>query len=186
MRKLVITSLLSSALFFPIASYGEDSYLKVGMGESTYSGESSKTATAGLIAYGWAISPTLFAEVGYIDFGSASAKLDVPDNFNLLERIKTQSVYAAGISQVPLSSALTLQGKLGAVMHYTNTYSRIQFPDETFSDDSSHRKTRLLVGAGLSANFSKEISGVLEYTYFGAAVNSVDLSLVSASLRYHF
>lgn len=42
MRKLVITSLLSSALFFPIASYGDDSYLKESVGESTYSGEISK------------------------------------------------------------------------------------------------------------------------------------------------
>jgi hypothetical protein len=186
MRNLVITSLLSSALFFPIASHAEEAYLKLGVGESTYSGQSSKTATAGLIAYGWAIQPNIFAEVGYIDFGSASDKFNDPGNFSLLERIKTQSVYAAGISHVPLSSSLTLQGKLGVVVHNTNTYSRLQLPDETFSDDSSYHKTRLLIGAGLSTNFSKEISGVLEYTYFGSAINSVDLSLVSASLLYHF
>ena len=186
MRKLFVAALLGSTFLFPTASYAESSYLKLGLGESTYSGDPNKSSTAGLLAYGWKIYPNMFAEIGYIDFGSASTKFSPDLGINLVDRIKTQSIYAAGISSVPLSSFVSVQGKLGLVMHHTNTYAKIQFPDQSFSDDATHRKTRLLVGAGLSAQFTKEISGLVDYTYFGAAVDGRVISLISANLQYHF
>ena len=88
MHKLFISALLGSAFLFPIASQAESSYLKVGVGESTYAGflvttgipiDSSRTATAGFIAYGRAIAPNISGEIGYIDFGAAGTKLSIPD-----------------------------------------------------------------------------------------------------------
>ena len=43
-----------------------------------------------------------------------------------------------------------------------------------------------LVGAGFKFQFSKEISGLVEYTYFGTTVDGSELSLLSAGLQYHF
>ena len=128
----------------------------------------------------------MFAEIGYIDFGSDSTKFSPDLGINLVDKIKTQSIYAAGTSSVPLSSFVSFQGKLVILMHHTNAYTKIQFPDQSFSDDATHRKTRLLVGAGLISQFTKEISGLVDYTYFGAAVDGRVISLISANLQNHF
>jgi hypothetical protein len=72
-------------------------------------------------------------------------------------------------------------------MHVTNTHINIKFPGLfSFSEDSTFRKTQALVGAGFKFQFSKEISGVVDYTHFGAGVDGSQLSLFSAGLLYHF
>ncbi len=196
MRKLVITSLLSSALFFPIASYAEGSYLKLGAGEATYAGvpsttglpiDSNRTSTAGFIAYGWTIAPNFAAEIGYIDFGAAGKKYNLfGGDLIIVDQLKTRSIYIAGIGDVPLSSLVSLQGKLGMVSHHTNTHFSISSFGSNLTNNSTFNKTRALVGAGFKFQFSKEISGVVEYTYFGTVVDGSELSLLSAGLLYHF
>ena len=181
MHKLFVSALLGSAFLFPIASQAESSYLKVGVGESTYAGflvttgipiDSSRTATAGFIAYGRAIAPNISGEIGYIDFGASGAKLNFPgQGLAITDQLRTRSVYLAGIGDVPITSSVSFQGKLGMVMHHTNTQLTLTVLGNSASAESSYRKTRALVGAGLKAKFSKEISGVVEYTYFGTTVD---------------
>ncbi len=187
MRKLFLTSLLSSAFLFPMVSYAESSYLKLGAGESTYSGDPAKSSTSGLIAFGASITPNFSGEVGYIDFGSGSSRVALGAGFDVLDKLKTKSFYAASIGDVPLSSSVAFQGKLGLVMHATNAHITIKNNNVTvLTEDSTFRKTQVLVGAGLKFQFSKEISAVVEYTYFGTAVDGSELSLMSAGLLYHF
>ena len=196
MHKLFVSALLGSAFLFPIASQAESSYLKVGVGESTYAGflvttgipiDSSRTATAGVIAYGRAIAPNISGEIGYIDFGAAGTKLSIPDEaLAITDQLRTRSIYLAGIGDVPITSSVSFQGKLGLVMHHTNTKLTVTFLGDGASAESSYRKTQALVGAGLKAQFSKEISGVVDYTYFGTAVDGTELSLLSAGLLFHF
>lgn len=196
MRKLFVTALLGSAFFFPIASHAESSYLKVGLGESTYAGfpvttgipiDSSRTATAGFIAYGRTIAPNFSGEIGYIDFGASRAKLSFPgQGLDVADQLKTRSIYLAGIGDVPISSTVSFQGKLGMVMHHTNTLLTVTFLGNDTTVESSYRKTRALVGAGFKFQFSKEISGVVEYTYFGTTVDGSELSLLSTGLLFHF
>ena len=196
MHKLFVSALLGSAFLFPIASQAESSYLKVGVGESTYAGflvttgipiDSSRTATAGFIAYGRAIAPNISGEIGYIDFGAAGTKLSIPDEALVItDQLRTRSVYLACIGDVPITSSVSFQGKLGMVMHHTNTQLTLTVLGNSASAESSYRKTRALVGAGLKAKFSKEISGVVEYTYFGTTVDGSELSLLSAGLIFHF
>ena len=131
MRKLFLALLLGSTFFFPMVSYAEGSYLKLGVGESTYAGfpvttgipiDPSRTATAGFIAYGMTIAPNFSGEIGYIDFGTSDSKLSFPDSgLGVADQLKTRSIYLAGIGDVPISSAISFQGKLGMVMHHTNT-----------------------------------------------------------------
>jgi hypothetical protein len=45
---------------------------------------------------------------------------------------------------------------------------------------------RALVGAGLTVQFSKEVSGAVEYTYFGREGHGAKLSMFNAALLYHF
>lgn len=196
MHKLFVSALLGSAFLFPMVSYAEGSYLKVGVGESTYAGvpvttgvsiDSSRTATAGFIAYGRTIAPNISGEIGYIDFGASDAKLSFPgQGLTITDQLRTRSIYLAGIGDVPITSSVSFQGKLGMVMHHTNTQLTVTFLGEAASAESSYRKTRALVGAGLKAQFSKEISGVVDYTYFGTTVDGTELSLLSAGLIFHF
>ena len=196
MRKLFLALLLGSTFFFPMVSYAEGSYLKLGVGESTYAGfpvttgipiDPSRTATAGFIAYGMTIAPNFSGEIGYIDFGTSDSKLSFPDSgLGVADQLKTRSIYLAGIGDVPISSAISFQGKLGMVMHHTNTKLTVTFLGDGATAESSYRETRALVGAGFKFQFSKEISGVVEYTYFGTVVDGSELSLLSAGLLYHF
>jgi hypothetical protein len=196
MHKVFVSALLGSAFLFPVASYAEGSYLKVGVGESTYAGvpvttgvpiDSSRTATAGFIAYGRTIAPNFSGEIGYIDFGASGAKLSFPgQGLVITDQLRTRSIYLAGIGDVPITSSVSFQGKLGMVMHHTNTQLTVTFLGQGASAESSYRKTQALVGAGLKAQFSKEISGLVEYTYFGTAVDGTELSLLSAGLLFHF
>ena len=87
---------------------------------------------------------------------------------------------------MPITSSVSFQGKLGLVMHHTNTKLTVTFLGDGASAESSYRKTRALVGAGFKFKFSKEISGVVEYTYFGTVVDGTELSMLSAGLLYHF
>jgi hypothetical protein len=170
-----------------MASYADGSYLKVGVGESTYSGDPAKSSTSGLIAYGAAMTPNFSGEIGFIDFGSGSSRVALGAGFDVLDKLKTRSFYAASIGDVPLSSSVSFQGKLGLVMHATDAHINIKNNNVTIlTEDSSFRKTQVLVGAGLRFQFSKEISGVVDYTYFGTAVDGSELSLMSAGLLYHF
>ena len=193
MRKVFVSALLSSAFLFPMVSYAEGSYLKVGVGESTYAGVPSttgitinpnRTSTAGFIAYGRSIAPNFVAEIGYIDFGAARKKSTLfGGDLVIVDQLKTQSFYVAGVGDVPLSSLVSFQAKLGMVMHHTNTH--LSLPP-FLTENTTVNKTRALVGAGIKFKFSKEISGVVEYTYFGTVVDGTELSLLSAGLLYHF
>ena len=193
MRKLFVALLLGSAFLFPIASQAEGSYLKVGVGESTYAGipsttglpiDSNRTSTGGFIAFGRSIAPNFAAEIGYIDFGAASKKFNLfGGDLVIADQLKTRSIYVAGVGDVPLSSLVSFQGKLGMVMHHTNTHFSIP---PFLTENTTVNRTRALVGAGFKFQFSKEISGVVEYTYFGTVVDGSELSLLSAGLLYHF
>jgi hypothetical protein len=193
MHKLFPALLLGSTFLFPIASQAEGSYVKLGVGESMYAGipsttglpiDSNRTSTAGFIAYGRSIAPNFAAEIGYIDFGAADKKTSLfGGDLVILDQLKTQSFYVAGVGDVPLSTLVSFQGKLGMVMHHTNTY--LSFPP-FLTEKTTVNKTRALVGAGFKFKFSKEISGVVEYTYFGTVVDGSELSMLSAGLLYHF
>ena len=196
MRKLFPALLLGGTFLFPIASQAEGTYIKLGVGESTYAGipsttglpiDSNRTSTGGFIAFGRSIAPNFAVEIGYIDFGAADKKsILFGSDLVILDQLKTRSFYVSGIGDVPLSSLVSFQGKLGMVMHHTNTHFSIPAFGPNLVENTTVNRTRALVGAGFKFQFSKEISGVVEYTYFGTVVDGSELSLLSAGLRYHF
>jgi len=169
MKKSLIAALLGCALAAPLFAQAENSYVSVGVGNSSYDAPNfDEGATDVGIAFGQSVTDVVGYEVGYVHFGSAKS-----DGFKL----DTQSVYLAGVGTYPLSEAFSVYGKLGATI---NRYSE----KSVFGSDSETR-LRPLIGVGLGYKFTKEWSGAVEYVYFGELMD-LKMSMWSANLRYHF
>ena len=169
MKKSLIAALLGCALIAPLFAQAENSYVSVGVGNSSYDAPNFDEGATGVsIDFGQSVTDVVGYEVGYVHFGSAKS-----DGL----KFDAQSVYLAGVGTYPLSEAFSVYGKLGATV---NRYS-----GETSFGSDSETKLRPLVGAGLGYKFSKEWSAGLEYVYFGE-YSDLTLSMWSANLRYHF
>ena len=191
MHKKNLMVLLGAVLLIPAISYAEGSYVKLGVGQARYYDEDSVRTTGYYLAYGSKIDSSLDVEVGFVDFGRAKVPFGYEDlsRTDYSARFKTQSLYVAGIGHVPVSTAVTLQGKLGLAYHRS---SSIKYSDAIMNQSQGElptdgeSKIRALFGAGLTMQFSKEISGAVEYTYFGREGHGAKLSLFNAALLYHF
>jgi len=191
MHKKNMMALLGAVLLIPAISYAEGSYVKLGVGQARYSDGDSVRATGYYLAYGSKIDSSLDMEVGFVDFGRAKVPFGYEDlsSADYSVRYKTQSIYLAGIGNVPVSTVVTLQGKLGLAYHRS---SAIKYPDAIVNQSQGElsaegeSKVRALVGAGLTVQFSKEVSGAVEYTYFGREGHGAKLSMFNAALLYHF
>ncbi len=188
MRTKISALLLGTALalqLLPLTSHAEGSYVKLGVGQSRYWDDGSSTATGYLLAYGTQVDSSLDMEFGYIDFGQAKINTTFEDLSGDL-RFKTQSLYAAGIGNIPMSPTLTLQGKLGLSINRSSAMKVSTNLQDFPGGEDQHTNIRMLIGAGLKMQISKEISGLVEYTYFGNAAHGAKLGLFNAALGYHF
>lgn len=161
---------LAVALATPMLACAEGSYLKLGVGRSTFDvGGANFHETGYLLAYGAMADSNWGAEVGYVDFGSTDA-FDLNDNPG---KLKTRALYAAGIGAYPLSPQAAIYGKLGlAVKRYS-------------LGSDSRTKTSPLLGVGARWDFNRDWGVALEYTHYGEN-EGVTLSQVSLSALYSF
>lgn len=166
-RKLALAVTLAT----PMLACAEGSYLKLGVGRSTYDGgEGNFHETGYLLAYGAMADKNWGAEVGYVDFGSIGDGLDSDGN---PASLKTRALYAAGIGAYPLSPQVAIYGKLGlAVKRYT-------------AGSDSATKTSPLLGVGARWDFNRDWGVALEYTHYGKS-EGLTLSQVSLSALYSF
>ena len=187
MQKKIKTLFLSSLLWLPGWSHAEGNYVKVGVGQSRYWDGDSVTATGYFLAYGMQIDPSLDVEFGIIDFGRAKVDVTTADLTGSASS-RTRSIYAAGIGNIPVTPTVNLLGKLGLSV---NSSSEVKLSQNLLVLDppaveGRSTNTRVLIGTGLSMQFSKEMMGSIEYTYFGNAAHGTKLSLFNAALRYNF
>lgn len=161
---------LAVALATPMLACAEGSYLKLGVGHSTYDvGVVNFHETGYLLAYGAMADSNWGAEVGYVDFGSTDA-FDLNDNPG---QLKTRALYAAGIGAYPLSPQAAIYGKLGlAVKRYS-------------LGSESATKTSPLLGVGARWDFNRDWGVALEYTHYGKS-EGLTLSQLSLSAIYSF
>ena len=132
---------------------------------------SSENKTAVNIAYGFSVNKNFDVEFGYANLG----KLKTLDGDY---SVQTQSVYIAGVGNLPLTDAFSAFGKVGvAVNHFS--------AKETGFADTTETKARALLGLGLAYNFTKDIAGTLEYQYFGT-VDQVKISALTLGVKYGF
>ena len=175
MQKQILAALLGAALAMPLAAQAEGSYVKLGVGPSEYkSTTDSENKTAVALAYGFSVDKNVDVELGYAHLGKLKS-------FDGSASVQTQSIYIAGVGNLPLTDTFSVFGKVGlAVNHFDMKSSGF---GSSVSDTET--KTRALMGLGLAYNFTKEIAGTLEYQYFGK-VDHVKLSALTVGVKYGF
>ncbi len=120
------------------------------------------------------------AEIGYTHFGTVNSI-----GISQQKSLKTQTIYAAGIGKLPITEAFSLFGKAGAAFNYSNLSS------QGSSTEYNKAIAELLLGAGFSYQFTKQLAATIDYTHFGkgkVANNSAEFKLdqVSFGVKYNF
>lgn len=177
MQKSFFAALLGAALVMPLAAHAEGSYFKASVGRSEYkAGDFNEGKTAASLAYGFSVDKNFDVELGYVNFGKLKfADPDGPGSFH------AQSIYLAGVGNLPLTDAFSVFGKLGVAVNHFKDVST----DLSGSSSSQETKARGLLGVGLAYNFTKEFTGTLEYQHFGK-VDNLKMSAVTVGIKYGF
>ena len=189
MQKSLMAALLGALLVVPFAAQAEGSYVGVGVGQSEYGGIpffGKLTETALSLSYGVQMDKNFDIEGGYINFGKAKDSLTVAGDAGKLS-LESQAVYLAAIGKLSVTEGLTAFGKLGAAVVHTKADTTDTIAGVTTATSISKTKLAPMLGVGLSYQFTKEMSGVVDYTYFDKPTDgSLKLSMWSLGLRYHF
>lgn len=177
-------ALAFAVLSTPLLAHSDDFYIKASIGKSHYidlgdhaDNENPYGASLGL---GYIINKYWDAEIGYTHFGTVNSIGISPQ-----KSLKTQTIYIAGIGKLPITETFSLFGKAGVAFNYSILSS------EGSSTEYSKTITELLLGAGFSYQFTKELAATIDYTYYGkgkVANNSAEFKLdqVSFGLKYNF
>lgn len=184
MQKSLLAALLGTALIAPLAAHAEGSYVGVNVGQSTYQdillsgGDQSKTLVG--LNYGMAFNPNFDIEVGYVYHGRTS---DTDTASGTTLKIDTQSLYLAAVGKLPLAEGVNVYGKAGLATNYNKAVAA----DSSGSAKDTNTKVGILLGVGVSYQFTKEWSGLIEYAYFDKPSDGdFKLSNWTAGVRYHF
>ena len=193
MNKKFFAAVLGIALVLPVAAQAEGMYATLGVGQSQYTDLSTEginipdfKPTALQLGVGFSLDKTWGVEAGYIHFGKETKTITDTSGTGTLS-LQTQAIYLAGIGNYAFTEAFSAFGKLGIAVHHTKANGTATIGSSTFSDSESKTKAQALIGAGLSYQFTKEIAGLVDYTYYGKVTDSdIKLSLLSVGLRYNF
>ncbi len=168
MKKFLRMALMCAVFASPLAAQSEETYLKVGIGQSGYDYVSGRTTQTGyFLAGGMAIDKNVDVEIGYIDFGKDKFSVG-----NVNAYFKVKSLYAAGIGKYWVNDAFNIYGKLG-IAHLKS--------EDNSDNPVSVSETKVLYGVGTSYHFTKELSGSLEYAKYASSID-----MFSAGVRYSF
>jgi opacity protein-like surface antigen len=181
MKKTVLAALLGAAICSPWPALAESAYFKVGLGPSRYSMPgNSEAETAWNLAYGQSLDSNWGYEVGYIHFGNAS-RLPVNQQSS---NFRSQALYAAAVASMPLNQSTQAYAKVGlAVIESKGSGSSVLVG----SVSESRTNTNLMAGLGLDYRFSPQVSGNIEYQYFGDTYRMpLALSAWTVGLKYGF
>lgn len=180
--KKTLLAVVAAALLIPMAANAENSYVGVNLGQSKYSDIPyfhSGEATALSLSYGMRMNDQLDVEFGYIHHGSAQKTIPAGAG-SYTAKLSTQSFYAAAVGKLQIAGDLTAYGKVGASLNYNEASDSIGRSD-------SNTKVGPMLGVGLSYQFTKEVSGVIDYSYFDKPSDGpFTLQMWSVGARYHF
>ncbi len=183
MQKPLLAALLGAALVVPLAAHAEGSYVGINVGESKYQdfpllgGDSSKTVVG--LTYGVNINPNFDIELGYLHHGSAKKSDATPASLDLT----TQSLYLAAVGKLPVTDGFSVYAKGGLSVNHNKAESNVG----GVTDRDTNTKAGIIIGVGASYQFTKEWSGIVEYSYFDKPSDGdFKLSNWSVGARYHF
>jgi OOP family OmpA-OmpF porin len=177
-------ALIATALALPVAAQAQQTYIGASVGSSAqkYSAEGSSDTvneTSYKVFGGYNFTKNYGVEAGFVDFGDADGSVD-----GISATLKPTSFYIAATATYPIAPQLFVTGKLGVATNHT----KLEVPYAGYSD--SENKTTAVIGIGLAYQFTKNVSGVVDYEYFGKArdeeIVSVKLSTVTVGVRYAF
>jgi OOP family OmpA-OmpF porin len=180
-------ALIAAALALPVAAQTQaQSYIGASVGSSAqkYSADGSSDTvneTAYKLFAGYNFTKNYGLEAGYADFGDADSSGD-----GVSATLKPSSVYIAATATYPVAPQLFVTGKLGVANNHTK--AELSYDGDTYS--GSENKTTGMIGIGMAYQFTKNVSGTVDYEYFGKALsdNGADLklSMFTVGLRYAF
>ncbi len=184
MQKPLLAALLGVALVVPLAAHAEGSYVGINVGESKYQdfptlgGDSSKTVVG--LTYGVNINPNFDIELGYLHHGSGQ-RSDTATTSSL--KLTTQSLYLAAVGKLPVTDGFGVYAKGGLSVNH----SKADGVDAGVPSSDTKTKAGIIIGVGASYQFTKEWSGIFEYSYFDKPSDGdFKLSNWSVGARYHF
>ncbi len=185
MQKSLLAAMLGVTLVMPFAAHAEGSYVGVNIGEAKYQdipvlgGDKSGTVVG--LTYGVNINPSFDIELGYLHHGSAKQTV-APVTLKL----ETQSVYLAAVGKLPVTDGFSVFAKGGVSVNHSKA-TATDSSDPTLSGSDSNTKAGIIVGVGASYQFTKDWSGIVEYSYFDKPSDgNFKLSNWSVGARYHF
>jgi len=140
------------------------------------------------------------AEIGYVDLGKFSVKINGGGIGAAQLDYKVSGVALSGIGSFPVGQDFSLFARVGAFASSTKLTlanasgiigANLAAAGITPGSHDTADTTTLLYGAGAQYNFTDHLSARLEYENFGEVGNSDDtgrakVSLISASLLYRF
>jgi OOP family OmpA-OmpF porin len=184
-KKIVsIIALVFTALTTPLLAHSDDFYIKASIGRSHYidigDHAGNENPNGGSLGLGYIINKNWDVEIGYTHFGTVNS-IGISPQKNL----KTQTIYVAGIGKLPITESFSILGKAGAAFNYSNLSS------EGISIEYNKAITELLLGAGFSYQFTKQLAVTIDYTHYGkgkVANNSAEFKLdqINFGLKYNF
>lgn len=188
MKKILLAALTGAALLSPLAAQAENSYVKLDVGQAKYSDGGSVDKTGIALAFGQALDANWGYEVGYVNFGKVSYNAtDASTGNSASGSFQSQALYAAGVGTLPFNESFSAFGKLGLAVLNTKASGEYRFGSSSGSGTATETKTNLMLGAGLAYNFTKQLAGTLEYTYYGkVAMDNVSVSTLTVGLKYGF
>ena len=180
MKKTVLAALIGAALCSPWPALAESGYLKVGVGQSSYSTPpDTETERAMSLAYGATLDATWGYEVGYIHFGNLKQAVS---GFSVSTR--SQALYGAGVANLPINPATRVYSKVGLAVVNTKLTGAVS---ELAPGAATGTTTNLMAGLGLDYKFTPQVAGNIEYQYFGNAYQlPINLSAWTVGLKYGF
>jgi OOP family OmpA-OmpF porin len=185
MKKRIILAAIA-ALSVPLAAQAEGAYAGVSAGRAEQklhidSISLDDSATGYKLYAGYNFLPNVGVEVGYANLGEAS----VSGN-GARASAEPKPAYLAATGTLPVSAEVSVFGKLGVAVTRTKlsaTLSGVKL-------SQSENETTPYVGIGASYAFSKNVSVVAEYEYFGKVLKDgsayLKADLLSAGVRYSF
>lgn len=163
-----------------------DGYVGAGVGRakqkiSADGLDMSENSTSAKLFGGFQFIPGLGAELGIVDFGTATVS-----GGGASVSFKPTSVYLAATGTVPLTAQLSGYGKLGWAR--THTKGTASMGGVTESDSINHSSP--MFGLGLRFAVHENLSLFAEYENFGKVVNENDGCLkvdhVAVGVRFNF
>jgi OOP family OmpA-OmpF porin len=179
-------ALTAAALALPVAAQAQQTYIGASVGSSAqkYSADGSSDTvneTSYKVFGGYNFTKNYGVEAGFVDFGDADASSD-----GISATLKPTSFYIAATATYPIAPQLFVTGKLGVANNHTK--ADVSYDGVGYSD--SENKTTAVIGIGMAYQFTKNVSGTVDYEYFGKALDedgaSLKLSTFTVGVRYAF